>query len=73
MVNVHGKGRCAITLDPRNRQEGQQPYQGVVPLVGEGGAPLMDLAAVVEHYMRHRAARHHAGAGRRRAGGRRAC
>lgn len=52
MVNAHGKGRCAITLDPRNRQEGQQPYQGVVPLVGESGAPLMDLAAVVEHYMR---------------------
>ena len=52
MVNAHGKGRCAITLDPRNRQEGQQPYQGVVLLVGESGAPLMDLAAVVEHYMR---------------------
>ena len=52
MVNAHGKGRCAITLDPRNRHEGQQPYQGVVPLVGESGAPLMDLAAVVEHYMR---------------------
>ncbi len=52
MVNAHGKGRCAITLDPQNRQEGQQPYQGVVPLNDEGGAPLMDLAAVVEHYMR---------------------
>ena len=52
MVNAQGKGRCAITLDPKNRQEGQQPYQGVVPLNDEGGAPLMDLAAVVEHYMR---------------------
>ena len=30
----------------------QRPYQGVVPLADEGGAPLMDLAAVVEHYMR---------------------
>lgn len=52
MVNAQGKGRCAITLDPKHRQEGQQPYQGVVPLADEGGAPLMDLAAVVEHYMR---------------------
>ncbi|HPZ56147.1 MAG TPA: Hsp33 family molecular chaperone HslO [Ottowia sp.] len=52
MVNARGKGRCAITLDPRARQEGQQPYQGVVPLADEGGAPLMDMAAVVEHYMR---------------------
>ena len=52
MVNAHGQGRCAITLDPKNRQDGQQPYQGVVPLADEGGAPLMDLAAVVEHYMR---------------------
>ncbi|MDO5625308.1 MAG: Hsp33 family molecular chaperone HslO [Pseudomonadota bacterium] len=52
MVNAHGQGRCAITLDPHNRQEGQQPYQGVVPLNDEGGAPLMSLAAVVEHYMR---------------------
>ena len=52
MVNAHGKGRCAITLDPKNRQEGQQPYQGVVPLADEGGAPLTSLAAVIEHYMR---------------------
>ncbi|MBK6867084.1 MAG: Hsp33 family molecular chaperone HslO [Burkholderiales bacterium] len=52
LVNAHGKGRCAITLDPQNRQEGQQPYQGVVPLNDEGGAPLIGLAAVVEHYMR---------------------
>ena len=52
MVNAHGNGRCAITLDPRNRQEGQQPYQGVVPLNDEHGAPLGDLAGVVEHYMR---------------------
>ncbi len=52
MVNAHGKGRCAITLDPRNRAEGQQPYQGVVPLVDEGGAPLTSMASVIEHYMR---------------------
>jgi molecular chaperone Hsp33 len=52
MVNLHGKGRCAITLDPKNRQPGQQPYQGVVPLAGADGAPLLALAAVIEHYMR---------------------
>ncbi len=52
MVNRQGQGRCAITLDPRQRQEGQQPYQGVVPLVDEGGAPLTSLASVIEHYMR---------------------
>ena len=52
LVNVRGKGRCAITLDPRNRQSGQQPYQGVVPLVDEHGAPLSTLAGVIEHYMR---------------------
>jgi molecular chaperone Hsp33 len=52
MVNRQGQGRCAITLDPRQRHEGQQPYQGVVPLVDEGGAPLQSLAGVLEHYMR---------------------
>ena len=52
MVNAHGQGRCAITLDPRQRREGQPPYQGVVPLVDEGGAPLPSLASVIEHYMR---------------------
>ena len=52
MVNAHGKGRCAITLDPHQRQDGQQPYQGVVPLVDEGGAPLTSMAGVIEHYMR---------------------
>jgi molecular chaperone Hsp33 len=25
MLNVHGKGRCAITLDPKGRRPGQQP------------------------------------------------
>ena len=52
LVNAHGQGRCAITLDARARQPGQQPYQGVVPLVDEGGAPIGTLAGVIEHYMR---------------------
>lgn len=52
MVNVRGGGRCAITLDPRLRLPGQQPYQGVVPLVDAGGAALGGIGPVVEHYMR---------------------
>ncbi|MBL0150912.1 MAG: Hsp33 family molecular chaperone HslO [Ideonella sp.] len=51
MLNVHGQGRCAITLDPRDRQPGQQPYQGVVPLHGDRREPLQQLSEVLEHYM----------------------
>lgn len=51
MVNVGGKGRCAITLDPKERLPGQQPYQGIVPLHGDRREPLQNLADVLEHYM----------------------
>jgi molecular chaperone Hsp33 len=51
MLNVHGRGRCAITLDPKDRLPGQQPYQGVVPLHGDRREPLQDLSQVLEHYM----------------------
>lgn len=51
MVNVSNKGRCAITLDPKNRFPGQQPYQGVVPLFDDHGKPIEKLSAVLEHYM----------------------
>jgi molecular chaperone Hsp33 len=51
MVNVGGKGRCAITLDPLERLPGQQPYQGVVPLHGDQREPLQRLSEVLEHYM----------------------
>ena len=51
MLNVHGKGRCAITLDPKDRLPGQQPYQGVVPLHGDRREPLNRLSDVLEHYM----------------------
>ena len=51
MVNVNGQGRCAITLDPKDRLPGQQPYQGVVPLFGDQGEKLESLHAVLEHYM----------------------
>jgi molecular chaperone Hsp33 len=51
LVNAHNRGRCAITLDPRERLPGQQPYQGVVPLHGDQREPLQSLAEVIEHYM----------------------
>ena len=51
MVNVNNHGRCAITLDPKDRLPGQQPYQGVVPLFGDRHEKLEKLSEVIEHYM----------------------
>jgi molecular chaperone Hsp33 len=51
MVNVHGQGRCAITLAPADTRNGQQPYQGVVALHGDRREPLQMLSEVLEHYM----------------------
>ena len=51
MVNVNNQGRCAITLDPKDRLPGQQAYQGVVPLFGDRREPLEKLSDVLEHYM----------------------
>lgn len=45
LVNAHGDGRFAITLDPRDKMPGQQPYQGIVPLDGDS------VAVVIENYM----------------------
>ena len=45
LVNLHGQGRFAITLDPKDKLPGQQAYQGVVPLDGD------TVASVIEHYM----------------------
>jgi molecular chaperone Hsp33 len=52
LVNVNGRGRCAITLDPKERLPGQQAYQGVVPLNAGTGSGQPQLADVLEHYMR---------------------
>lgn len=52
LVNVNGRGRCAITLDPKDRVPGQQAYQGVVPLNASHGSAKPNLAEVLEHYMR---------------------
>jgi molecular chaperone Hsp33 len=51
LVNQGNKGRCAITLDPKDRLPGQQPYQGVVPLHGDRREKLEKLSDVLEHYM----------------------
>ncbi len=45
LVNVNGKGICAIILDPRNRLPGQAPYQGIVALSGT------TVAETLEGYM----------------------
>ena len=51
LLNVHGQGRCAITLDPKDRLPGQQPYQGVVPLNDANGESLDKLSQVLQQYM----------------------
>lgn len=45
LVNARGDGRFVITLDPKDKLPGQQPYQGIVPLDGES------VAVVIENYM----------------------
>jgi molecular chaperone Hsp33 len=51
LVNVNNQGRCAITLDPKDKLPGQQPYQGVVPLFGDHREKIENLGEVLEHYM----------------------
>jgi molecular chaperone Hsp33 len=46
LINRNGRGRFAITLDPRDPVPGQQPYQGIVPLDGD------TMADVLQAYMR---------------------
>ena len=45
LVNEHGHGRFAITLDPADKLPGQQAYQGIVSLDGDS------VATVIENYM----------------------
>ena len=51
LVNAGNTGRCAITLDPKDKLPGQQAYQGVVPLFGDQHEKLEQLSEVLEHYM----------------------
>src|SRR5207253_1703433 len=45
LVNVNGHGRFVITLDPKDKLPGQQPYQGIVPLDGDS------VSEIIENYM----------------------
>ena len=51
LVNVSNKGRCAITLDPKDKFPCQQPYQGVVPLYGDQREKIERMGEVLGHYM----------------------
>ncbi|MDR3066414.1 MULTISPECIES: Hsp33 family molecular chaperone HslO [Comamonas] len=51
LVNAHGGGRCAVTLDPKDRQPGQNPYQGVVPLNDAAGGRFERLSDALQFYM----------------------
>ena len=51
MVNVNNLGKCAITLDAKNRRPGQQAYQGVVPLFDDHKEKLEHISDVLAHYM----------------------
>lgn len=45
LINARGHGRFVITLDPKDKLPGQQPYQGIVPLDGDS------VATIIESYM----------------------
>jgi molecular chaperone Hsp33 len=51
MINLNNQGRCAVTLDPKDKFPGQVPYQGVVPLFDDHKKPIERLSNVLEHYM----------------------
>ncbi|MEG0938152.1 Hsp33 family molecular chaperone HslO [Comamonas sp.] len=51
LVNARGAGRCAVTLDPKDRQPGQQPYQGVVSLNDQNGGRFERLSDALQFYM----------------------
>jgi molecular chaperone Hsp33 len=51
LINPDGLGKLAITLDPANRQEGQQAYQGIVPLQNMDGSPVETIAQAMMVYM----------------------
>jgi molecular chaperone Hsp33 len=52
LINPDGLGKLAITLDPSNRGEGQQAYQGIVPLMYQG-KPVDTIAQAMMAYMHH--------------------
>lgn len=51
MANLHGQGRCSITLEPRRGAGLKQSYQGIVPLNRADGGSLQSIAQMIELYM----------------------
>jgi len=51
LINPDGKGKLVITLDPADRQPGQNPYQGIVSL-HDGQNPVQTIAEAIALYMR---------------------
>jgi molecular chaperone Hsp33 len=45
LMNPGGNGRFTVVLDPQRKSPGQQPYQGIVPIVGD------TVAEALSHYM----------------------
>jgi molecular chaperone Hsp33 len=45
LMNPGGNGRFIVVLDPQRKSPGQQPYQGIVPIVGD------TVADALSHYM----------------------
>jgi molecular chaperone Hsp33 len=45
LMNPGGNGRFMVVLDPQRKSPGQQPYQGIVPIVGD------TVADALSHYM----------------------
>jgi molecular chaperone Hsp33 len=72
MVNVHGNGRCAITLDPKTANPASSPTR-VWCRCGDQREKLEKFSDVLQHYMlQSEQLDTTLGAGRRRQGGRRA-
>lgn len=46
LINYNGQGRFSVWFDPANQPEGQEPYQGIVPIDGDS------VAEVLQNYMK---------------------
>jgi len=56
LLDAANTGRLVITLDPRDRQPGQPPYQGIVALQQDQNGiavPVKNAAEAIMLYMRH--------------------
>lgn len=52
LLNLDGGGQLVITLDPADRQPGQQPYQGIVAL-HDGQEAVKNIAQAIMLYMKN--------------------